>query len=228
MLKIPVIRLFNIKYLMLFTLLCAIAYVGFAAKQKPILVTDKKLAQIEKKYGKKMVKRFHDWKKLVRNHQKKTEHQKLKLVNDFFNRQIRWLDDKKIWKQTDYWATPIETMLKQAGDCEDFTLAKYFTLLALGVPMDKLQITYVKALKYNQAHMILGYVKTKGAEPLVLDNINKKILKGSKRKDLKPVYSFNGEGMWLAGSKKTGKKVGSSSRIRLWIDLKKRMKKEAI
>jgi len=220
------LRLFKVKHFILFIVLCVFSFISFAAKQKNILFTDKKLAQIEKKYGKKMVKKFYDWKKLVRNNQKKTVHQKLKLVNDFFNGQIRWVDDEKIWKQHDYWATPIETMLKQAGDCEDFTIAKYFTLLALGVSMSKLQITYVKALKLNQAHMVLIYVKTKRAEPLVLDNINKKILKGSKRTDLKPVYSFNGEGMWLANRKKTGKKVGSSGRIRLWTDLNIRMKKE--
>jgi len=223
-----VTRLINLKHFLIFTVLCVLAIVCPAAKQKQLLFTDKKLSQIEKKYGKKVTKRFNDWKKLVHSHQKKSEHQKLKLVNDFFNGQIRWVSDKKLWKKTDYWATPIETMLKQAGDCEDFTIAKYFTLLALNVPVNKLQITYVKALKINQAHMVLTYVKTKKAEPLVLDNINKKILKGSKRKDLKPVYSFNGEGMWLAGSKKTGKKVGSSSRIRLWTDLNKRMKKETI
>ena len=221
-------QLFNQKTIFLLTLLCFVAFICPAAKQKQILFTEKKLAQIEKKYGKKNTKRFYAWRKLVQQHQNKSEQEKLKLVNDFFNSQIRWVSDKKLWKQTDYWATPIETLLKKAGDCEDFTIAKYFTLLALGVPVKRLQITYVKALKFNQAHMVLTYVKTKRSEPLVLDNINKKILKGSKRKDLKPVYSFNGEGMWLAGSKKTGKKVGSSSRIRLWTDLNKRMKKELI
>jgi len=223
-----VTKLFYKKPIILLLLLCFTAFVCAVAKQKTILVTNKKLSQIEKKYGKKMTKRFHSWKKLVRTHQKKSEKEKLKLVNDFFNGQIRWISDKKLWKKTDYWATPVETMLKQAGDCEDFTIAKYFTLIALGVPVKKLKITYVKAIKFNQAHMVLTYIVTKRAEPLVLDNINKKILKGSKRKDLKPVYSFNGEGMWLAGSKKTGKKVGSSSRIRLWTDLNKRMRKEQI
>ncbi len=74
----------------------------------------------------------------------------------------------------------------------------------------------------------MTYSETKRSVPLVLDNINKKILPANKRKDLKPVYSFNGEGMWLQKQKKLGKKVGKSSRIRLWVDLNKRMKKELI
>jgi len=61
--------------------------------------------------------------------------------------------------------------------------------------------------------------------PLVLDNINKRILPANQRKDLKPVYSFNGEGLWVE-KKNSGKKVGKSSRIRLWVDLNKRMRKE--
>jgi len=198
------------------------------AKQKVVLYTPKKLAQIEKKYGKKVSKRFTNWKKFVAKHQKKTESQKIKLTNDFFNKQLRWVADKKLWKKKDYWATPIETLLKSAGDCEDFTIIKYFTLTALGVPIKRLKLNYVKAIKYNQAHMVLTYNKTKRSVPLVLDNINKKILPATKRKDLKPVYSFNGEGMWLQKKKGSGKKVGSSSRIRLWTDLNKRMKKELL
>ncbi len=76
--------------------------------------------------------------------------------------------------------------------------------------------------------MVLTYSRNRHEVPLVLDNINKKILPANQRTDLKPIYSFNGEGMWLQSKKKLGKKVGSSSRIRLWTDLKKRMQKELL
>jgi len=198
------------------------------AKQQTILYTEKKLLKIEKKHGNKVSDRFIQWKKFVAENQDKSEKEKLKLTNDFFNQQLLWVADKKLWKQKDYWATPMETLIKSAGDCEDFTIIKYFTLISLGVPVSHLKLTYVKALKYNQAHMVLTYSETKRSVPLVLDNINKKILPANKRKDLKPVYSFNGEGMWLQKQKNLGKKVGSSSRIRLWVDLNKRMRKELI
>ncbi|MCU7837140.1 MAG: transglutaminase-like cysteine peptidase [gamma proteobacterium symbiont of Taylorina sp.] len=198
------------------------------AKQQTILYTEKKLSQIEKKHGTKVSDRFIKWKQFVAENQDKSESEKLKLTNDFFNRQLIWIEDKKLWKKKDYWATPMETLIKRAGDCEDFTIIKYFTLISLGVPVSHLKLTYVKALKYNQAHMVLTYSETKRSVPLVLDNINKKILPANKRKDLKPVYSFNGEGMWLQKQKQLGKKVGSSSRIRLWVDLNKRMRKELI
>lgn len=198
------------------------------AEQQTILYTENKLSQIEKEHGEKVSQRFIAWKEFVAENQDKSESEKLKLTNDFFNGQLFWVADNKLWKKKDYWATPVETLIKNAGDCEDFTIIKYFTLISLGVPINRLKLTYVKAIKYNQAHMVLTYSENKRSIPLVLDNINKKILPASKRKDLKPVYSFNGEGMWLQKKENLGKKVGSSSRIRLWVDLNKRMKKELI
>ena len=199
-----------------------------SAQQQTILYTEKKLTQIEKTYGKNVSQRFIRWKQFITENMDKPESEKLKLTNDFFNQQLLWIADDKLWKKKDYWATPMETLIKRAGDCEDFTIIKYFTLVSLGVAVNRLKLTYVKAIKYNQAHMVLTYSETKRSVPLVLDNINKKILPASKRNDLKPVYSFNGEGLWLQKKKNLGKKVGKSSRIRLWVELNNRMKKELI
>ena len=198
------------------------------AEDEYLLFSEKKRQQIELQHGAEVAKRLSRWKTFVEENQDKTEPEKLKLTNNFFNQQLLWISDIKLWKQKDYWATPVETLVKAAGDCEDFTIIKYFTLTSLGVPVKHLRLTYVKALKYNQAHMVLTYSRNPHEIPLVLDNINKKILPANQRTDLKPVYSFNGEGMWLQSKKKLGKKVGSSSRIRLWTDLKKRMQKELL
>ena len=112
-----------------------------------------------------------------------------------------------------------------AGDCEDYTIAKYFTLKALGVSEKKLYLTYVKAIRLNQAHMVLTYFKTPQSIPLVLDNINKKILKATKRKDLVPVYSFNGDGLWLAKQRGKGRSVsGGTKKLKAWNNLLERLK----
>ncbi len=198
------------------------------ASQTTMLYSDKKLSQIKKKYGQSVSDRLVNWKAFIDDNQDKSESDKLKLTNDYFNQRLLWISDIKLWKKKDYWATPLETLVKNAGDCEDFTIIKYFTLMSLGVPIKRLKLTYVKAIKYNQAHMVLTYSKNKRAIPLVLDNINKSILPASKRKDLKPVYSFNGKGMWIQKQAKLGKRVGNSSRIRLWTELTKRMRKELL
>ncbi|WP_108446755.1 transglutaminase-like cysteine peptidase [Halomonas denitrificans] len=132
---------------------------------------------------------------------------RLREVNDFFNRRVRWLDDIDIWRQEDYWATPLETLGRGEGDCEDFTIAKYVTLKELGVPEDQLRLIYVRARigrsSLTQAHMVLGYYETAAADPLVLDNLVPSITRGSRRTDLDPLFSFNGRGLWAAGSSRS-------------------------
>ena len=180
------------------------------------------LNHVESKYGTEAAKRLSKLDALISRNSKMKELEKVKLVNDFFNR-IKYYTDIVHWKKQDYWATPVEKLATNGGDCEDYSIAKYFTLRELGVMDKKLRIMYVKALKWGEAHMVLAYYSKPSGSPLVLDNINPKLLPAEKRTDLKPVYSFNGDGLWLSKAKGSGKRAGSSSRISLWADLTKRM-----
>lgn len=190
-------------------------------------VTPSVLDWVQSKWGTEARARVASWPENMRaslqNHA--TDEQKLTNANDFFN-QVRWVADLEHWQKEDYWATPIETLATNAGDCEDFSIGKYFTLLHTQLALDKLRITYVKALDYNQAHMVLAYYATPDAEPLILDNINKTILPASQREDLLPVYSFNGDGLWLA--KARAKKLTSDSQKNLpqWREVNERMLRE--
>lgn len=177
------------------------------------------------KYGESAAARMTDWQTLMQSQQDRSETEKLLLVNDFFNR-LEYRSDLNIWGKNDYWATPVEALGRGQADCEDYSIAKYFTLREMGVPEEKMRIMYVKALELDQAHMVLTYYPEAGGVPLVLDNLNGQILSADKRGDLAPVYSFNAEGLWLAKSRGRGEKVGSSSRISLWQDLKARMARE--
>ncbi|MEK1906314.1 MAG: cysteine protease LapG [Pseudomonas sp.] len=179
----------------------------------------------EKRYGNLGVSkgRLDAWSELIQASVNLPENEKLRAVNRFFNRQIRFVDDSRNWRQNDYWATPVEALMKGAGDCEDYSIAKYFTLRRLGIPSEKLRITYVKALNYNQAHMVLTYYSSPTAQPLVLDNLIGDIRPASQRKDLLPVYSFNAEGLYLPGS--TGKR-SDTKKLSRWQDLLKKMNAE--
>ncbi len=189
------------------------------------LVSPRLIQKVEVKYGKSAADRLRAWQKLVDNNQNASEIKKLRLVNDFFNKNIAWQTDEKVWGKQDYWASPIESLVKGAGDCEDFVIAKYFTLKALGVPVSKMYLTYVKALNYNQAHMVLTYFSRPKSVPLVLDNINKSIKKATQRRDLKPVYSFNGDGLWKAKAQGKGDEIpGGASQLKNWQDLLTRIK----
>ncbi|MBD9414334.1 transglutaminase-like cysteine peptidase [Pseudomonas sp. PDM16] len=183
------------------------------------------LSNAEKRYGNlgPAKARIEAWDELIITSESLTEREKLTAVNRFFNRQFRFADDIAIWRQTDYWASPIEALVKGAGDCEDYSIAKYFTLRRLGVPSDKLRITYVKALRYNQAHMVLTYYASPSADPLVLDNLIGEIRPASQRNDLLPVYAFNAEGLYLPGQ--SGKK-SDTKKLSRWQDLLKKMRAE--
>jgi len=154
------------------------------------------------------------------------EAQRLKEINDFFNRRLAFRDDAVTWGVPDYWATPLESLEKRAGDCEDYAIGKYFSLAATGVPTTRLRMVYVRARQQGQslAHMVLAYYPQPGAEPLILDNLRPDVLPASQRPDLTPVFSFNTEGLWQgAGAVTAGDPM---ARLSLWRELVAKVRAE--
>ncbi|AFJ01199.1 hypothetical protein Q7C_14 [Methylophaga frappieri] len=184
------------------------------------------LKKIEEKHNRFSRLRFEEWQSLMDDATDLSEQEKLNAVNAFFNRNVQFIDDLALWGKKDYWATPAEMLAIGAGDCEDYSIAKYFTLKAIGIDEEKLRITYVKAIELDQAHMVLTYYETPRSMPLVLDNLVIDIEPANRRPDLIPVYSFNGRGLWLSKSRGTGQRVGDASRLSLWEDLVNRMQAE--
>lgn len=191
---------------------------------------EKMLQLAQSRYGSSAVLAVNQWREVVVRSQGLPESEQITRINDFFNRKITFLDDTVIWGKTDYWATPLETMGRGQGDCEDFAIAKYVSLRGLGIPLDKLRLTYVRAQTggISQAHMVLAYYPSPSAEPLILDNLINDIRPASRRNDLFPVFSFNSEGLWV-GSGPSEKASGNpTARLSRWRDLIARMQAEGI
>lgn len=129
------------------------------------------VATLTKHYGQRAGLRTKAWFKVLNDANGLPELEQLERVNKFFN-MFRFVDDKVLWGDSNYWASPMEFIGVNGGDCEDFSIAKYFTLLQLGVSEDKLRITMVKATTLNQYHMVLAYYQTPSSIPLVLDNLD--------------------------------------------------------
>ena len=142
--------------------------------------------------------RLDRWASLLNSAAQDSESVQLERINRFINDAISYASDQQLWGQEDYWATPEETLKLGQGDCEDYAIAKYFGLLKLGVAVERLRLTYVKALGRNSAHMVLAYYSSPNSQPLILDNLNGQVLPASARRDLLPVYSFNAQGIYLA------------------------------
>jgi predicted transglutaminase-like cysteine proteinase len=155
-----------------------------------------------------------------------TPERQIDAVNDFVNQRLQWVDDATVWGKVDYWASPLELLNKGAGDCEDLAMAKYFSLLALGVPGQQLRLVYVRAQLDGrpQAHMVLAWYAQGDADPWILDNLNPRRLKASARADLQPVFSFNAEGLWQgAGATSAGNPL---NRLTVWRDALMRAQEE--
>ena len=183
--------------------------------------------RMQSRYGAAGVQRLGQWLAMLTAQKSRPLSQQLPAVNEFWNRAGVQTEDSMLWAQPDYWATPLETLGKGAGDCEDYVIGKYFSLLRLGVPGEKLRLIYVRARMggagstQSIAHMVLGYYETPMAEPLVLDSMVDFLLPSSQRKDLTPVFSFNAQGVYVAGAQPS-----SVDRITRWRDLLTRMKQE--
>lgn len=115
---------------------------------------------------------------------------KLSHVNTFINRILPAQDISKN-SSIDYWATPKEFLIQGHGDCEDYAIAKYFTLLELGIKKENLYFAVVDVKGQKDSHMVLLYLQNKNSSPLVLDNLSFRVIEFTKRPRLIPRFAFN-------------------------------------
>lgn len=127
--------------------------------------------------------RLQDYRTFMQEMAPLPREKQLERVNAYFNLIVNDYDINS-WGTEDYWATPKEFIVRGCGDCEDFVIAKYFTLKELGVKPADLMILIVKVNGSRDYHAVLGY-KNDHNEILILDNISWKILPIQKRTDLK-------------------------------------------
>lgn len=191
---------------------------------------DKLLSTSVARWGGRMHTQVGQWRSLIRASAAYSETEQLARVNGYFNQLMRFGEDSDVWGQSDYWATPMESLYRAAGDCEDFAIAKYYTLLQLGMAPDKLRLAYVRAnlgfLQNAVPHMVLVYYAQPSAEPLILDNLVGEIQSASSRTDLTPVFTFNSMGIFNGTSGTTRAQAGGTGRYSKWEDLLRRARAE--
>lgn len=165
------------------------------------LITDKLIVDANAKYKMFAKNRFEAIRKELLNGLKdKTDIEKLEAVNDWYNF-MQYKSDQQVYGMSDYWATLYEFVGKGMGDCEDYTIAKYYTLKELGIDPNRMKFTYVvykSRSGQNISHMVLAYLKVlrpKSKEDiLILGNINQRVLPASRRPDIvKVVKMINGD-----------------------------------
>lgn len=206
--------------------IAAAAELGYSRSLTPGLI-----AQRERQFGAGARQRLDGWQAFVRETaapgeatRPPGEDRLLRAVNRFFNR-LPSVIDLRHWGVEDYWATPSESLGSNGADCEDYAIAKYFTLRELGVPVSRLRLVYAKSSRTRDAHMVLAYYREPGAEPLTLDNLEAGIRPASERPDLVPVYTFNDDDLfWPQAGAPTIQLAASSNRK--WKDVLDKLQRE--
>lgn len=178
----------------------------------------------ETRYGPQALQAVADWLLQLHHDAALPERDKLDRVNDFWNRSI--LPHAAVARPAMDWATPLEILARGQGAHADYAIGKYFSLAALGVPVDRLRFIYVEARPFGGLpvpHMVLGYFATPGAEPLVLDNLATAVLPATQRPDLIPVFSFSAGGVYLDDHRAT-----RADQVGRWRALLLRMRREGL
>ena len=121
----------------------------------------------------------------------------LAAVNTWANTKIRFVEDRQLYGQADYWADAKSTLKRRAGDCEDIAIAKMALLAGAGVRREDMYLTIARDLARNADHALL-VVKAEGRYWL-LDNNTDRLLDASAANDYRPILSYSAGGKWLHG-----------------------------
>jgi len=105
-----------------------------------------------------------------------------------------YVEDIQNYHVSDYWATPAQ-FLAHGGDCEDYAIAKYFSLVRLGFSADDLRIVIVDDTNLNVFHAVLA-VRSEG-NVWLLDNQLQHVVPMDIAVQYVPIYSLNEHGWWM-------------------------------
>src|SRR5690554_7786744 len=96
----------------------------FAAVAAAFELGPELLQYIQREYGLEARARLENWERIHALAEPAPVRRQVQLVNSFFNR-VPFVSDLQHWNQEDYWATPVEMLATNGGDCEDYSIAKY-------------------------------------------------------------------------------------------------------
>ena len=150
----------------------------------------------------KAFNRLQKWENLINLLMNHSNADKIESVNNFFNEIIVAKSDHDNKSNRDYWQSPIETLVRGKGDCEDFAISKYVSLRLLGIPKNQLLISVVRLPEFGELHALLLYYLKDDNDPLVLDNLSYEIYSFSapcikrmsfmiSQYNIKPLIAFN-------------------------------------
>ena len=171
----------------IFMLFCLFLTFEIQAKE---FTTKKEIKKLQKEFGGRSGERFSNWNILMKENKSVNKLLQARNIDKYFN-QYRYRIDYKVDAEgkkykSDFFRGFTEFIGKNGGDCDDYAIVKYFSLIKLGVPEDKLEI-WIGAYKSNKInHAVLAYYVEGRKDPLILDSNTLWAVKFSKRNNFKP------------------------------------------
>jgi predicted transglutaminase-like cysteine proteinase len=163
----------------------------FELLSKELILTPQELKKIEQMPQSHFIlNRFEAFNQMRQKVKPLNTMQKLVHVNLFYNQSLPVHDENK-YNADDYWATRKEFIINGKGDCEDYAIAKYLTLIEVGIPKESLYLAVVQVKEHTTYHMVLLYHDVSSQILYVLDNLSFRVLPLKKRVDLIPLVAFN-------------------------------------
>jgi predicted transglutaminase-like cysteine proteinase len=134
------------------------------------------------------------WEALLQDLKKKPVREQLEGVNDFFNA-LPYAEDNENYGMEDYWATPYEFLQKNAGDCEDYAIAKYISLKRLGVSEASMRIIILQDNNLGGIMHAVLEVRVDSTRYL-LDNQSSSVTEEGSVYHYRPIYALNNSAWW--------------------------------
>lgn len=134
-----------------------------------------------------------EWQQMIEKYKHAPLPEQLMAINDWGN-EHPYIVDQLNWGMVDYWAAPSQ-FREVNGDCEDYAIAKYYSLRALGVPAASMRIMILQDMNLGGIiHAVLGVYDNQTL--WILDNQIKQVRDAASIYHYKPVYAVNEEKWW--------------------------------
>ncbi|MCP4394127.1 MAG: hypothetical protein GY804_07705 [Alphaproteobacteria bacterium] len=136
--------------------------------------------------------KYKKWHEFLKSIKTAPPTEQLTRINEFANQNI-YTSDNVNWGVEDYWESPGE-FLRRYGDCEDYAITKYMSLIELGWDTNKMRVVVLEDTNLNLIHVVLAvHIDDKIK---ILDNQHNMVVDDTRIKHYRPIFSVNEKTWW--------------------------------
>ena len=114
-------------------------------------------------------------------------------INRAINLAIRPMGDLEQYGAIDVWSSPLATLSRGAGDCEDYAIAKFIALQRAGISPDDLRIVIMRDTIRGEDHAVAA-ARLDG-QWLTLDNRRMAMIEDAQVRNYRPSFVLDRDGV---------------------------------